>query len=68
MRNAELVRERAKPEWTSGGPGDGYPVSPLGRPTHPSALSHAGIANEVRVSTLVNSDYGEQTTRLPSKA
>lgn len=68
MRNAELVGERAKPEWASGGLGDGYPVSPLGRPTHPSALSHAGIPNEVRVSTLFISDCGEQTTRLPSKA
>ena len=29
------------------GPCDGYSVSPSGRPTHPSALSHAGIGNVI---------------------
>ena len=29
------------------GPCDGYSVSPFGRPTHPSALSHAGIGNVI---------------------
>jgi len=29
------------------GPCDGYSVSPFGRPTHPPALSHAGIGNVI---------------------
>ena len=29
------------------GPCDGYLVSPFGRPTHPSALSHAGIGDVI---------------------